>query len=96
MQDDLLKNTDECVMYALIWPESRDCDVSGLLLNAIVDPSHRVRCRYEGFLIQHLLQELCVSIYVLQDLLDFLALSLMSRCVLDRFLQVVHIPDVLE
>ena len=96
MQNDLLENANECVMHALIWPESRDRDVSGLLLNAIVDSSHCVLGRYEGFLIQHLLQLQRVSIDVLQDLLDLFALPLMSRCILDRFLQVVEISDVLE
>ena len=96
MQNDLFENVNKCVMYALIWPESRDCDISGLLLNAIVDSSHCVLGRYEGFLIQHSLQLQRVSIDVLQDLLDFFALPLMSRRVLDCFLQVVEISDVLE
>ena len=96
MQNDLFENANECVMHTLIWPESRDCDVSGLLLNAIVDSSHCVLGRYEGFLIQHPLQLQRVSIDVLQDLLDFFALPLMSRRVLDRFLQVVDVSDVLE
>lgn len=42
MQNDLLENANECVMYALIRPESRYRDVSGLLLYSIVDSSHRV------------------------------------------------------
>lgn len=96
MQNDLFENANKCVMHTLIWPESRDCDVSGLLLNAIVDSSHRVLGRYEGFLIQHPLQLQRVSIDVLQDLLDLFALPLMSRRVLDRFLQVVEVSDVLE
>ena len=96
MQNDLFENANKCVMYTLIWPESRDRDVSGLLLNAIVDSSHRILGWYKGFLIQHPLQLQCVSIDVLQDLLDFFALPLMSRRVLDRFLQVVEVSDVLE